>query len=192
MLIDPSIANPGLLNYLVTSDFVAVNNEKYLHLNNAQVKKINEEAIRCGYGINGKNTTSYAARNLKYPPTGPIESFSEDCYVFDYLIEAAQTQNPDYNIYDISEQQTPSPPNVLGNPNDPDQASKSTWFDNKDLQTYINAPHKKWNLCQTVFPNGDGSPTPDQTVLGSVIDQAPSKRNVIANGDLDGLIMTNG
>lgn len=190
-LIDPSIEDYGLSNYLVTTDFVAKNNDKYLHLPQSAVDKINADANRCGYG-SGKD--SYMSKNLNYPPKGPLPPYSQDgCNTFDDYVSESQKVNGAFSVYDISQMTFPNPPNVLGDPTDPEASSKSTWFDNKELQAYIHAPSKKWNLCNDgVFPQGDASPPPDHTVLGKVIDRAPSKRTIIANGDLDGLIMTNG
>lgn len=110
-IIDGVIVDEDLLNYAVTSDFVATNNDKYLHLTASQVKKINDEAVRCGLGI-GKN--SYVSKNLNYPPKGPLPAFSHNCRTFDYYYDAAQTQNSAFNIYDISQQVEPNPPSVLG------------------------------------------------------------------------------
>lgn len=189
-VIDGVISDESLLNYVVTSDFVAKNNDKYLHLPQSAINKINADADRCGYG-HGNN--SYVAKNLNYPPKGPLPAYNKNgCGTFDDYYSAANNVNDAFNIYYIAQTTNPNPPSVLGDPNDPNQASKSTFFDNKSLQSYIHAPSKKWNLCNTVFPNGDSSPPPDQVNLAYVIESAPSKRNIISNGDLDGLIMTDG
>jgi carboxypeptidase D len=87
----------------------------------------------------------------------------------------------------------PTPISVLGDPNDPLQSVKPTYFDNLAVKKYIHAPLlKKWNLCNSgVFPNGDSSPPSDSNgVLKNVIES--SVRSFISQGDLDGLIVTNG
>lgn len=104
------------------------------------------------------------------------------------------SKNPKFNIYNIAE------PGVfdidpLGDPND--GKFQFTYFDRKDVQDYIHAPHINWTQCahgtilgSPVFPDGDSSPPPDQTVLAGVIEK--SKRTVIAHGLLDGLLLSNG
>lgn len=77
-------------------------------------------------------------------------------------------------------------------------AQGPTWFDNVELQKYIHAPIKKWNICQKgVFPHGDKSGPPNQTpsfdhsILGSVIEQS-SAGVILLSGREDAILMTDG
>lgn len=90
--------------------------------------------------------------------------------------------------------------NPLGNANAPQAVAFSTptFFDNKDLQNYIHAPHQKWVYCNDqVFPQHDQSLPPDQkpsyknNILASVIENSKSEF-IVMQGQLDGLIITNG
>lgn len=99
---------------------------------------------------------------------------------------------------DIPDPSTLSP---LGNPNGGAAAYKiPTFFDNKDIQKYINAPSKKWVECALkvfVGEEGDTSPPPDQdpsfknNILADVI-EAGASDFIIMQGQLDALIITNG
>lgn len=165
-------------------DFVKANNE-YLHLNQSSLDLIKKDSDECGY-------TTYTRDNLNYPPKGKLPPYNTTgCNAFNGYSTAVTKANPNFNIYRISDI-GPTPNNPVGDANSPLQFLHKTFFDNYDLQSYIHAPHKKWNECNSgVFTgNGDTSAPPDETVLAGVIES--SKKSIIANGRLDGLILTNG
>ncbi|KKZ62958.1 carboxypeptidase D [[Emmonsia] crescens] len=155
-------------------------------------KQIHSLADSCGY-------TSYLQENLVYPPRGkfpaPLTS-NGSCNLADAIFNAIYLINPCFNVYHVA---TTCPVlwDPLGFPGSfnylPDGAQ--IYFNRTDVQKAINAPPTSWSECPTkghaVFINGtDTSPPPSYSVLPSVIER--SKRTIIAHGDLDFILMTQG
>ncbi|KDN53496.1 alpha/beta-hydrolase [Tilletiaria anomala UBC 951] len=185
LVVDGVVTDILLQEDVVTYQFVEANKE-ILKFTDADVETIRKDAESCGY-------IDYVNDNLKYPPKGKLPPYNEDgCNTFNDYYNIASSKNPAFNIYKVDD--TAHPPNVLGDANSPTQFLNRTFYDNYDLQNYIHAPHKKWNVCnQGVFPNGDHSPAPDTNgVLQKVIEKSPAQRTVIINGQKDGLIISNG
>lgn len=173
---------------VVTYEFVLAQNH-ILKLTDAQIAQVKKDSDTCGY-------TEYVRKNLQYPPKShPLPGWKHyGCGAFSDYLDAAQQHTKDFNVYNIKE------PGVfsidpLGDPND--GRFQFTYFDRKDVQDYIHAPHINWTQCahstilgSPVFPDGDDSPPPDQSVLASVIEK--NHRTVIAHGLLDGLLLANG
>lgn len=155
----------------------------------------------CGYA-------DYIDRYLQFPPSGlqpPVYfNFSSDasCDVFDLIDSAAFDPNPCFDIYEIPAM-CPLLWDVLSFPTQlvytPDGAT--TYFNRTDVKKAMHAPlDANWMECtdQAVFigngtgPEGEGdnSADPTQKVLPQVIES--TNRVLVANGDYDMIIITNG
>jgi carboxypeptidase D len=143
----------------------------------------------CGYD-------SYLKKYLTYPPPGiqpPKGGVSSSCDIFNTANSAATAVNSCFNIYEVN-QTCPTPYDPLGD--------NSPYFDRADVKKALHAPSTaSWTECTNdqVFvggfgagPEGEGdlSPDPIQGVLPQVI-QA-TNRVLVANGDYDFIIITNG
>jgi carboxypeptidase D len=188
IIIDGSITDQRLQEDVVVYQY-AVQHQKELNFTNDDIAQIKAESDKCGL-------TTFVDKNLKYPPSGRLPDYSRTCQPFNTYYNLANQRNPQFNIYNI-DTPTPDPNSPLGYPNSGnEQYLHNTFFDNYDLQTYIHAPHQKWVECATVFPTGDKSKKPDRqpdfshSILATTIEK--SKKFIIMNGNLDGLLITNG
>ena len=173
-IIDPVISDFTLQGDAPTYPFV-VKNQKLLNLTDSEVAQIKAAADGCGL-------TNYVETNLLYPPKGPMVyddapcngTYPEDVYL------GLMDNMPCFDVYHITDT---CDTYFVGN---------EGYFNNPELQDYIHAPHLNWEACgPIVFPHGDRSTPPDRHgILQRTIEK--SQRAIIANGDLDGLIMTNG
>jgi carboxypeptidase D len=147
---------------------------------------------QCGYD-------SYINTYLQFPPSGPqppIDRSSNGCDLFNQAYSAAQGANSCFNIYEVN-QTCPTPNDSL----QPTYGQGQAYFDRSDVKAAMHAPSVTWSECsnQNVFtggynngPEGEGdlSPDPIQGVLPQVIDG--TNRMLVANGDLDMIIITDG
>lgn len=189
LIIDGAIADLSLTQEVVALDYILKQNN-ILRLNRTQVDAVKKLSDSCGY-------TGFYQRNLKFPPEGKLPFFNNTgCGVFDEYMGAAIDANKHFNIYKIDYRDPTFGPfdrDPLGDPNAPHRFKP--FFARHDVQRYINAPEIDWQTCVSwldigPFPRGDDSLPPDVSVLSRVIEK--SKKVIIANGDLDGLIITEG
>lgn len=190
-IVDGVVTEQLLQQDIVVYEYL-VANKKILNVTDAQIAKVKAASDKCNY-------TGFAEKNLHYPPKGKLPSYSDiGCGSFGLYEDASMAGvGKDWNIYKIDYRGPPGPfdKDPLGNPNTPNPPP--TFFGRREVQDYLHAPHIKWRQCaqasilgSRVFPDGDNSQSPDKTVLAGVIEK--NKRTVISNGQLDGLILTNG
>lgn len=145
----------------------------------------------CGY-------EAYIAEYLTFPTSGiqpPSPYWADgDCDVFDIVNEAVLAVNPCFDIYAIN-QNCPILWDVLGFPTQLEYAPAGfdLYFNRTDVKEALHAPLDiNWAECsnENVFPGGDNSPQPNIYVLPQVIEA--TNRVLVANGDYDMILMTNG
>ncbi|PWN38481.1 alpha/beta-hydrolase, partial [Meira miltonrushii] len=186
---DGSITDQRLQEDVVVYQF-SVQHQKALNFTDDDIAQIKAESDKCGL-------TTFVEQNLNYPPKGRLPGYSDSCQPYDTYYNLANQRNPQFNVYNI-DIPSPDPNSPLGYPNSgAAQYLHKTFFDNYDLQTYIHAPHQKWVECAVVFvADKDTSKKPDRqpnfnhSILANIIEK--SKNFIIMNGDLDGLLITNG
>lgn len=177
-------------------------NQIVFGLNDTFMAQIEELDKSCGYA-------EYREKYLTFPPSGlqPPTFFNYSsptdlaCDVFDMVINAGYAINPCSNVYEITTQ-CPIPSDVLGFPTDIAYSypGQPIYFDRIDVKKAIHAPlDVTWSECSAgpVFvgdsgpeQNGDLSLDPIQHVLPQVIEA--TNRVLVANGDLDMIVLTNG
>jgi carboxypeptidase D len=145
---------------------------------------------QCGY-------KAFTEKYLQFPPPGhqpisPAED-SERCSLWNNIANAIMEINPCFDVYEVNVT-CPAPYDIL----QPSNGSQP-YFDRADVKAALHAPSTvTWVECGSNPFNGfggpedegDTSPDPIQGVLPQVI-QA-TNRVLIANGDLDFIIITNG
>ncbi|OCK73368.1 putative pheromone processing carboxypeptidase [Lepidopterella palustris CBS 459.81] len=200
LVFDPCI---GQFDYtqeeVVAVPFVEANANLF-NFNETFMEEIQSLHKTCGYA-------DYIDKYLVFPPSGPqppvFFNFSSeaDCDVFDLINEAAFDPNPCFNIYEIN-QMCPLPWDVLGFPTELvyTPAGADVYFDRADVKKAMHAPDVTWAECslEPVFvggssgpeSEGDTSADPIQHVLPQVIEA--TNRVLVANGDYDMIIITNG
>lgn len=152
----------------------------------------------CGY----KN---YTDTYLTFPPSGmqPPEptSIAEGCDMFDTVFNEALNPNPCFDVYEINTM-CPLLWDVLGFPGSLGYLSpgyNEPYFNRTAVRNAMHAPADiNWEECSgPVFignggPQGEGdlSADPIQKVLPQVIEA--TQRVLVANGDYDMIIITNG
>ena len=138
----------------------------------------------CGY-------QKFIDQYLVFPPSGvqPAASTNYECDVFNSAQSAIKQINSCFNIYEVN-QTCPTPV---------DQLDGSPYFDRSDVKAALHAPSTPaWTECGNgVFVGyggpeneGDNSADPIQHVLPQVVEA--TNRVLVANGDYDMIIITNG
>jgi carboxypeptidase D len=144
--------------------------------------------MSCGY-------EDFITQYLQFPPPGPQPrglQISSNCDVFDMINSQATQVNPCFNIYEVN-QTCPTPVDQLG--------GNSPYFNRADVKKALHAPSSsQWTECsnRAVFKGGSAGPEHEgdisldsiQKVLPQVI--AATNRVLVANGDYDMIIITNG
>ncbi|UZJ57382.1 hypothetical protein CBS101457_006702 [Exobasidium rhododendri] len=192
---DPSFINDGFSEELPAVEF-AEHYQKTLGLNNSFIASLRKTAKANG-------VDNFVAKNLVYPPKGPIflpEQYDADNYdPFDAIYTAAQAVNPCFNVYNINPiYKCPSIYDPLGFPPDAINPSATNIVNNiTGFKEYIHAdPSTIWYECTNyqVFVKGeDSSPAPaDAGVLSRLIDNSPSGRVIVQHGLLDFILIANG
>lgn len=164
-------------------------------LNDTTKTRLHDIANSCGY-------KDYMDKYLTYPPKGKMPQFpasvtkNKTCDVWEAIYEATSLVNPCFNIYHVTDT-CPLLYDVLGYPGSYEYTptGATVYFNRTDVQRAINAPRKSWSECapHDVFVGGkDNSPPSSFTVLPSVIEKSPNGRTIIAHGDLDFILITNG
>lgn len=149
-----------------------VKHQAALNFSVEDVQDVESEAARC-------KITDYVERNLHYPPKGPLPEFDQSCSPFTMMIARADDRLTYFNIYNVEK------PDVW----DGDYTDYTNkFFNNPELQDYINTPRKRWDECSYVFLQGDQSLPPDEnpdrkhSMLAQVIEN--SKKFIMINGNV--------
>ena len=197
---DPCIGSFLLVGQEIpTYPFVMANNE-ILNLNQSTLDDLESMHYKCGYA-------DFYDKYLTFPPPGnqpaePVYSYQK-CDIFDMYVYAAYDVNPCFNIYHISDY-CPYLGDVMANPGGLSCMPQTVYFNRTDVKKALHAPDIPWSECSPgVFlgkthngigagPEGenDRSSDPIQHVLPQVIEA--TNRVIVANGDWDGLLLTNG
>lgn len=205
---DPCIGQFDYTQEEVAAVPFVVENQALLKFNDSFIAQLESLDEACGYA-------ALRDEYLTFPPPGnqPAVFFNftseANCDVFDMIDNAALMNNPCFDIYEVN-QQCPLLWDVLGFPTQlvysPEGAS--VYFNRSDVKAAIHAPqYVDWAECAVnpVFiggvevdgyynggPEGEGdlSADPIQHVLPQVIEA--TNRVLVANGDFDMIIITNG
>ncbi|EEP76603.1 carboxypeptidase cpdS [Uncinocarpus reesii 1704] len=194
LIFDPSVNHETVLRQVPAVPFVD-HWSRLFPFNETTTKRLHDLADSCGY-------TDYLNKYLTYPPVGKMPQFPDSiannktCDLWEAIYDAAALLNPCFNIYHIADT-CPLLYDPLGFPGTfqylPEGAT--VYFNRTDVQRAINAPIQPWSECglRDVFVGGkDNSPPSSFTVIPSVIEKSPNGRTIIAHGDLDYILMTNG
>ncbi|PYH83270.1 alpha/beta-hydrolase [Aspergillus uvarum CBS 121591] len=155
----------------------------------------------CGYQAYFDEYFTFPASGLQPPRYMNYSDVA--CDIYNAIYYEAFTPNPCFNPYRIIDE-CPLLWDVLGFPTDlAYEPGPTTYFNRSDVKRALHAPQNiEWELCSTdpVFVGGDAvsgpeqqgddSPNPTEGVLPRVIEA--TNRVLIANGDWDYLIITNG
>jgi carboxypeptidase D len=201
LMYDPCIGQFDYVQEQVPAVPFLVKNANLFNLNESFMAETQSLHTSCGY-------QSYIDKYLVFPASGvqPQKQFNStaeaSCDVFDMIATAAFNPNPCFNIYEVNSM-CPILWDVLGFPTSlvytPPGAS--VYFDRADVKAALHAPHNvTWAECSINYPvfvgtggpedEGDLSANPIEHVLPQVIEA--TNRVLVANGDYDMIIMTNG
>lgn len=206
---DPCIGQFDYTQEEVTAVPFVLENQALLEFNASFLAQLESLDKSCGYA-------DLREKYLTFPPPGnqPPVFFNytseANCDVFDLIDNAALTNNPCFDIYEIN-QQCPLLWDVLSFPTQlvySPAGAPATYFNRADVKAAIHAPSTvDWAECAVhpVFvggtevngyynggPEGEGdlSADPIQHVLPQVIEA--TNRVLVSNGDFDMIIITNG
>jgi carboxypeptidase D len=171
----------------VVFPFIEVHTEQFSYLNSTQISDLQSNYHSCGFD-------AYISEYLVFPPCDiqpPQPSMSnQSCkannQASSYIYEANKCFTP-FNI----NQTCPTPADPL--------MGATPYFNRDDVKAALHAPNITWSECAPfgVFDGiggptgqGDASPDPIQGALPKVIEA--TNRVLVANGDLDMAVITNG
>lgn len=154
-------------------------------LNDTALESIRKTDEKCGY-------SKFVEDALQFPPKGRIESLPKrlDCTLWEEIVEAATYVNPCFNVYHLTEY-CPFLWNILGFPSKGD--GPSNYFNRDDVKKALHTPPVDYSVCsdyEFFAPSGDTSPPSSFEIIPSVIER--TNKTIIAHGDLDFLLFTNG
>jgi carboxypeptidase D len=165
-------------------------NAQFFNFDASTMSSLESQHESCGYA-------SYIDSYLQFPPSGKQPYLPaappSGCDLFNSVYDSALNGNSCFNIYEVN-QTCPTPFDQV-QPNNGAQA----YFDRADVRKALHAPTgPTWNECgSNPFsgrggPEGEGdlSPDPIQGVLPQVVEA--TNRVLVANGDYDMIILTNG
>lgn len=192
IIYDPCIGDCGWVQEEVPAVPFVLENSVLFNLNESFTESLIAAHDSCGYA-------DYLEQYLTFP-TGGIQPISpgwadtDACDVWDLIDEAVLAVNPCFDIYDIN-QACPLPWDVLGFPTQLEYvpAGYDLYFNRTDVKTALHAPqYIDWTECsnENVFVGGDNSAQPNLYVLPKLIEA--TNRVLIANGDYDFILPTNG
>jgi carboxypeptidase D len=202
LLYDPTI---GQFDYVQEEVPIVPFLLEYAHLfnlNESFMAEMQSLHMSCGY-------QDYIDKYLVFPASGiqPQKHLNNtadaSCDVFIMIFYAALNPNPCFSIYEVNSM-CPILWDVLGFPTEvfDTPPGASVYFDRADVKAALHAPQNvTWVVCSksSVFagtgtggPEGEGdlSANPIEHVLPRVIEA--TNRVLIANGDYDMVILTNG
>ncbi|KAF2436576.1 serine carboxypeptidase [Tothia fuscella] len=164
-------------------------NQEFFGFSSSFMSQIESLHESCGYA-------DFIDKYLTFPPPGLQPQVSSRnlgrCDIFSTVNSQAQSINPCFNIYEVN-QTCPTPVDVM--------SGKTPYFNRKDVKAAMHAPSTaEWVECSNspVFTGGRGGPEqegdysldPIQKVLPQVVEA--TNRVLVANGDYDMIIITNG
>lgn len=161
----------------------------HFNLNDTFMEHINKRAEECGY-------TAYMEEALTFPPKGPFafpdsvnvtKVLDEKCLVWPEIARAALYVNPCFDPYHISSS-CPFPSNQLGFPTL--GWGPNNYFNRSDVKDALNVPDADFKMCRAETFGLEASEPAAFSVLPSVIQRTGNV--IIANGELDFLIPSNG
>jgi carboxypeptidase D len=190
LVYDPCIGHfTAVQEQMVVVPFVQANPTSF-PLKKSTLASLERSHESCGY-------KAYTDKYLQFPPPGVQPAIGANpkvgCDLFDNVYSDIMAVNSCFNIYEVN-QTCPTPFDVLA-PTDGSQA----YFERSDVKAALHAPTSAtWEECgSNPFagsggPQGEGdlSPDPIQGVLPQVVEA--TNRVLVANGDLDMIIITNG
>lgn len=187
---DPAIGPLPIMEHAASVQYLN-KYSTYFNLNDSFMDAVNDRAKECGF-------TDFMAEALKFPPNGTFafpDSINvtavvdEDCKLWMDIATAALYVNPCFNAYHISES-CPFPSNELGFPSL--GWGPNNYFNRSDVQEALNIPSPgvDFKLCKAEDLGLESSEPSAFGVLPSVIERTGNV--VIASGELDFLITTNG
>ncbi|KAH0361413.1 serine carboxypeptidase, partial [Aureobasidium melanogenum] len=201
LIYDPVIGNFDYTQEEVVIVPFAVQNQNILDLNTSFLAKMETLHQSCGYADYIDKYLTFPASGLQPPVLFNFTS-NATCDLFDLINEAALVINPCFDIYEIT-QMCPLLWDVLGFPTQLvySPMGADVYFSRTDVKRAIHAPlNVSWAECSNIDvftgnntgpeTEGDTSPDPIQHVLPQVIEA--TNRVLIANGDFDMIIITNG
>jgi carboxypeptidase D len=169
-----------------TLPFVEENLDHFSFLNSTQLVELQSAHKSCGY-------EDYISEYLVFPPSGtqpPQEQIINASCPYGLVSTYAAQSGKCVNLFNINQTCPPPTDPLMG---------ATPYFQRSDVKAALHAPNITWMACAPfgVFGGdsgpantGDPSPDPIQGTLPQVI-QA-TNRVLIANGDLDFTILTNG
>ncbi|DAA77580.1 TPA_exp: putative serine carboxypeptidase [Trichophyton benhamiae CBS 112371] len=189
MIFDPSINKDEILTQVPAVPFVE-HWKGLFPFNETFTKQIHDMADKCGY-------SSYMKEHLVYPPKGKLPALPKatpECDVWTAIFDAVSLVNPCFDVYQVATT-CPLLYDVLGYPGSFEYlpAGANVYFNRTDVQKAINAPLQKWTECseRPVFVDGKDNSEPSSfTIIPDVIEKSP--RTIIAHGDLDYVLISNG
>lgn len=155
----------------------------------------------CGYKDYTEQYLTFPASGVQPVQIGSYNDTDDACDVWTQIYLSAYQPNPCFNVYEISTT-CPILSDPLGYPSDLQYLYPGIgglYFNRSDVKTAMHAPQDvDWSECSgPVFSsrngsygNGDFSLDPIQSVLPKVIEA--TNRVLVANGDFDFEILTNG
>jgi carboxypeptidase D len=188
MMYDPTIgAFDNIQQQLPTVPFVKANNEHF-RFNDELLEDIDIMHKSCGH-------RDFFEKYFTFPPPShqPPSSRKPTCNVFDRVQWEVRATNRCFNVYEIS-QRCPKLSDVM--------KGRMPYFNRPEVKTALHVPQGgTWSECSKkrvfVGPRGRGpqregdlSADPIQKVLPQVI--SATNRVLVANGDYDMVIITNG
>jgi carboxypeptidase D len=187
MVYDPSIGS-GYAQELATAVPLVNANANLFNFNQSFMAELNSLQKSCGY-------EAYLDEWLVFPAKGvqptPKEDFGK-CNTFEKILDVVSRNNPCFDIYDINAQ-CPLLWDVLSFPTTlvytPEGAT--TYFNRTDVKKALHAPlDVDWEICTGGVLDIDNSPPSIAHAIPQVIEA--TNRMLIASGDLDMILITNG
>lgn len=189
-LFDPAIGRLAVQEQAPAVQYLNAR-RSYFNLNDTFMEHINQQAFYCGY-------TDYMKQALTFPPKGPIAlpssinavgAISPNCMLWMEIAKAALYVNPCFDPYHITSY-CPFPSNQLGFPSL--GWGPNNYFNRSDVQETLNIhePRSSFMMCKETEFNLDHSEPSAFRMIPSIVERTGNV--VIANGELDFLIMSNG
>lgn len=190
IIYDPSIGSDYAQQEATAYPFLQ-QNANLFKLNSTFTSQLAALDQSCGYA-------AYREKYLVFPPAGvqPVEQVNYntigECDVFDAIVNGVFEINPCFDIYEVNSQ-CPLLWDVLSFPTElvytPPGAT--TYFNRTDVKEAVHAPlDVDWMVCANGVLDQDTSPMSIEHVIPQVIEA--TNRVLIASGDLDMILITNG
>ena len=184
---DPSTSYGVVQDQIPTVPFVEYWDPLF-SLNDTFMADLRQRADSCGY-------TAFMETAMQFPPTGllptpPEIDTSDNCNLWNDVINAASLVNPCWDVYQVATT-CPLLWDVLGFPGSfPYEGGPFIYFNRTDVQKAINAPMQEWEECSNGVLEHDSSPPSGLSVLPRVIEK--NTKTIIGHGMLDMILIMNG